>query len=62
MKNKISDKYSLIIGFIEDRIKENKNNISIIRRLENLLNDAKELSQIDFEKHDVHKQFVEDYD
>ncbi len=62
MKDRVPTEYSLMIAFIEDRIKANENNEEIKRRLYNLLNDVKALSTIDLEEHDGRRHFVDDYE
>ena len=62
MKDQVPTEYSLMIAFIEDRIKANENNEEIKRRLYNLLNDVKALSTIDLEEHDGRRHFVDDYE
>lgn len=62
MKNIMPVEYSLMIGFIKDRIKANQDNEDITRRLNNLLNETIALSKIDLEEHDGRKHFADDYD
>ena len=61
-KDRVPVEYDCMIGMIKDRIKANKDNENITRRLENLLNDVKALSSIDLEEYDGRRHFVEDYD
>lgn len=54
--------YNAMISFLETRIKINKDNDVIVRRLDNIINDIKALKELDKEKPKAINNFTDDYD
>lgn len=54
--------YNAMISFLETRIKINKDNDAVVRRLSNIINDIKALSELDKEESQAINNFTDDYD